>query len=121
MLSDVTLPLFVDICDITFAKPIAVVFTLNVIVLPLAFVVNPVPPARVIEAVVLAAVTSPSSADSCLINGVDTPTAEANVATLTLLDTAVPDVLVVTTNKSLFDKLLAAVSSVSFGIIYPCY
>ena len=38
-------------------------------------------------------------------------------ATLTLFDTAVPDVLVVITNKSLLAKLLAAVSSVSFGII----
>jgi hypothetical protein len=118
-LSEATVPLSVTIDVIVFES--AAELTLNVIVLPLTLVVTPVPPANVTSVAVFDATTFPSSPIKVLIIGVAALRAADNVATLTLLETAVPVVFVVTTSKSLLASELAAVSSVSFGIMYSYY
>ena len=115
-LSDTTLPLGVAIVVIVFDN--ADEFTLNVMVFPLTLVVRAVPPANVTDAPEFDDATEPSSPTSVFMIGVATLTAVAKVATLTLFETAVPLVFVVTTSKSLLASVLADVNSVSFGIIY---
>ena len=117
LLSETTFPLGVLIADIVLPVE-TVVSIVNVKVFPLDDVLIPVPPAIFTDEEELEEmIGDPSSPSIVLISGNATCTAALNVATLTLLDTADPDVFVVTTSKSALAKLLAAVSSVSFGIV----
>lgn len=116
LLSETTFPLGVLICDTV--NPVDTVESIaSVNVLPLAVVLIPVPPAIFTDDEELEEIMVPLSPSIVFTKGNDTCTAEANVATFTLLETAVPDVLVVTTSKSVLARLLAAVSSVNFGIV----
>ena len=116
LLSETTFPLGVLICDTV--NPVDTVESIVIVkVFPLVLVLTPVPPAIFTDADELEEAMVPLSPSIVFINGFETCTASANVATLTLLDTADPDVFVVTTSKSAFAKLLAAVSSVNFGIV----
>jgi hypothetical protein len=117
LLSETTFPLGVLICDTVNPVEKELESTVIVKVFPLVAVVTPDPPAIFTDAEELEEIMVPLSPSIVFINGFATCTACARVATLTLLDTADPDVFVVTTSKSVLARLLAAVSSVNFGIV----